>query len=362
MKLFLIILSFLLISNAFAGNKTDSSVCHGYYITNSNEKRNADFLIENSVPGILSLQQKVLVRNTDGSSTALYPGEIKRFEIEELKFDPTVRQNLVYLDDKKRFQAGELKFDSSMHDSTASFHMYYHNVKFVSVAIKKKRTTDTLFLYCSRESEFITMLAYLAANKSQDQLLVRQRVCLNNTTQKILGQGPNERKCLRDFFSDDPLLASLINSRNFQYLRDFQTLLHEYEQWKLKQELLAKNDTNDPIFRNYLGSGNDTSYVLKAYIDAEKNYKPRGFGKALLLSSVSTILGGLVYTLVINSKEPTDEKLNFPDPVLKANPVYNKAYISWAKRIRTNRLKKGAIIGGVIIFPILVIAGSYLVS
>lgn len=131
-------------------------------------------------------------------------------------------------------------------------------------------------------------------------------------------------------------------------------MLHEYEQWKLKEELIAKNDTGYPIFQEYLGIQNDTSYVLKAYIDADRNYKTGGyFASLLLISSASSIIGGLAFVLIVDSKEPKEKKLNFPNPVLKTNPIYYEAYISRVKQIRTDRLVKGGMIGGVIIFLIL---------
>jgi len=325
MKSFLLFFSFFLfISKISAGRNIVGPVCQGYYITNNNEKKNADFIIPNTLDGFLSLQQKIVVVNADGSRAVLYPKDVKLFEITELEFKPHLH--------------------SSYCDLGSTLH--YTNVKFVSLATSRITKARTRFLYCPEESEFINIFYEFGANKAHNWLLLTGKVYFNNTTQQVLQSG---KKRLMAFFADYPLLACLIKSRDLQFKGDRGTMLGEYEKWKLKQKLIAENDTGNRIFNEYLGVRNDTSYVLKACIDADKNYRSRSdFAGSLLLSSATTVIGEIVHAYNTRSNVPDDKKLNFPDPVLRSNPIYKEAYINRAKQIRTDRIVKGALLGTVV--------------
>jgi hypothetical protein len=161
---------------------------------------------------------------------------------------------------------------------------------------------------------------------------------------------------LRDFFSDCPYLVNLLKSSDLQRDGDGDLIFNEYVKWKKKQNCLIRNDTLNSIFTEYLSKDNDTSYVLKALIDADKYYKPKAinFFSSLVIASFLSPVIDVPYVLIVGSKEPKEKNLHFPDSNLKSNEIYNKAYKKRAKQIKMDSLAKGGLLGdlglGVVVF------------
>lgn len=304
-----------------------SKICKGFYITNDNEKVSANFIIDPDINGFLNLQHRIIISLDNGTIKEFKPGEIKLFQIDRLKFTSQV-------------------YDITYTFPYDSIPKLFNNCKFQTVPTGTNGD-EKIFMFCYKETSYINELYGIGKSK-YGVLMIGVKYFLNNSTQKLYSSQNmwHSNKNLLDFFCDYPLLVQLIKNRDLQRKGDVGLILSEYIKWKTKQDCLLKNDTFNSIFSEYLGIHNDTSYVLKALVDADKNYKPKGaFLSALGVTTFLTPLGGFPYAVVVGLKKSKDKNLRFPNSNLKSNEAYYNAYKKRAEQIKLDRLVKGFMLG-----------------
>jgi hypothetical protein len=320
--------------------------CYGYYVTNQGQKLKATFVIitnhhETGAQCIENLQYGIYVLQEDSTLKELVPGEIKSYKIENWGHT---------------FFTFNLFTNASYHSAISNRSITDSVAEFETVRPANKPYhfypqiyNKAVFMYVYKKNDYInTYYWYRAAitgKNSPPKYLDISPVVYNNTTHWAIG---GHYLCTyANFFSDDTLLSSLINKRYLSRTMDVDLMFKEYIKWRRKEDYKALPDSLNPFtVEHYPNSHTDTSYVLKAIIDANLMYTHRGLFLASYL--ITTVLSPVVfipYVWIVNTRKlkyPAKESSN---TVLMSNDEYTSTYKRRVDEIKDNRLEGGFALG-----------------